>query len=158
MGIVSTVGLGTGTASAASSCAINSERSLCLAVDAVGGRNYLVHVGVNVHMPVEEAQEYVDDPGAPFFVTIVADDGIVSCPIFCGTVIPTLFQVPMTDLSASSDGGLSGSFDVIVPGSALNEDPPGQEDEIRAFVEVWDRDTNRLVKRYLSNQLSGNWS
>ena len=157
VGAVSAVGLGTGTASAASSCTINSERGVCLAVDGVGGGNFRVHVGVDVHMSLAEAQEYIDDPGDPFVVKIVADDGIDSCPILCGTVIPTLFFVPMTGLSASAERGLSGSFDITVPGSALNDDPAGEEDEIRAFVELWDRDTNRLTKRYMSNQISGNW-
>jgi hypothetical protein len=158
LGTVSAVGLGSGTASAAHSCAINAERGLCLEVNAVGDGNYTVHVGVDVHMPIAEAQEYIDDPGDPFVVTIVADDGIDSCPIFCGTVVPNLFRVPVTHLSATSQRGLSGSFDITVPGSALNEDPAGQEDEIRAVVELWDRDTNRLIERYMSNQLSGNWA
>lgn len=157
VGVLGIVGSTAGPASAAQTCTGHSDSNLCLAIDGIGGGLFHVHVGIDVHMSLAEAQEYVDDPGDPFVVTIVADDGIVSCPIFCGTVIPVLFQVPLTALGASSEAGLSGDFDITVPGSALNEDPPGQEDEIRAFVELWDRDTNQMVRRYMSNQISGNW-
>jgi hypothetical protein len=158
VGVVGVVGLTAGPAAAAQTCTGRSDSNLCLAVDALGGGLFRVHVGIDVHMSFAQAQEYIDDPGDPFVVTIVGDDGIVSCPIFCGTVIPVLFQVPLTALGASDESGLSADFDVTVPGSALNEDPPGQEDEIRTFVELWDRDTNRLITRFMSNQLSGNWS
>src|SRR5882724_11275993 len=157
VGVLGVVGSTAGPASAAQTCTGASDSNLCLAVDGLGGGLFRVHVGIDVHMSLADAQEYIDDPGDPFVVTIVADDGIVSCPIFCGTVIPTLFQVPLTALGASSGSGLSGDFDIIVAGSSLDEDPPGQEDEIRAFVELWDRDTNRLIHRFMSNQLSGNW-
>src|SRR5690349_11481335 len=72
--LVATVGgvaLGTGIASAASSCTSNSERGLCLAVDRNANGTFTVHVGVDVHMSVADAQEYIDDPGDPFVVTIV---------------------------------------------------------------------------------------
>jgi hypothetical protein len=157
VGIGTAVGLVAGTASAAGTCTINRERSICLDVNGVGNGNFTVHVGVLVPMSAVDAQEYIDDPGNPIVVTIVADDGIVtSCPLVCGVVIPTLFQVPVTAMEAS-DEGLSAFFDVTVSGNALNEDPPGQEDEIRAIVELWDRDTNTKVNSWLSNQLSGNW-
>jgi len=136
---------------------------------AVGGE----HAGDDLGAVVEAAVAYhvpqraggaglrvpgaVDQAGDPFVVRIVADDGIDSCPIFCGTVIPTLLTLPMTGLGASSESGLSGDFEATVPGSWLNEDPPGQEDEIRAFVELWDRDTNIRTATFMSNQLSGNW-
>jgi len=160
--VVGGIALGTGIASATSNCISNSERGLCLAVDAVGVNanvTYKVHVGVDFHMSLAQAQEYMSNPGHPASATIVADDGIDAFCIICiDDFAQPLFEVPITFVSASSERGLSGGFDITVPGSALNEDPPGQEDEIRSFVELWDRDTNRLIKRYMSNQLSGNWS
>ena len=156
-GVLGVVGSMAGPASAAQTCTGASDSNLCLSVDGVGGGRFRVHVGIDVPMSLAEAQEYIDDPGDPFVVTIVADDGIgSSCPLFCGTVIPVLFRVPLTGLGASGSG-LGGDFDITVPGTALNEDPPGQEDEIRAFAELWDRDTNTLVRRFVSNQISGNW-
>lgn len=158
VGVTSAIALTAGTASAAHTCSNNSERHICLAVDGVGGGNFAVHVDIDLLMSAADAQEFIDDPGDPFVVTIVADDGIdTSCPIVCGTVVPTLFHMPMSLLTASNEHGLSGNFDLTVPGSWLNEDPPGQEDEIRAYIQVWDRDTNRMIHSYYSNQLSGNW-
>ena len=157
VGVLGVVGSTAGPASAAQTCNSTGGSVVCLAVDGVGGGQFKVHVGIEVQMSRAEAQEYIDDPGDPFVVTIVADDGIVSCPVFCGTVVPVLFRVPLTQLGAG-DSSLGADFDITVPASALNEDPPGQEDEIRAFVELWDRDTNTLVRRFMSNQISGNWS
>jgi hypothetical protein len=157
VGVLGIVGSTAGPAAAEQTCTGHSDSNLCLAVDGLGGGLFRVHVGIDVHMSFADAQEYVDDPGDPFVVTVVQDDGIGGCPIFCGTVIQVLFQVPLTALGASSQSGLGGDFDITVPASALDDDPPGEEDEIRAFVELWDRDTNRMIKRYMSNQLSGNW-
>jgi len=161
---VATVGgvaVGTGIASAGtSSCTSNGERGLCLAIDGVGGGRFSVHVGVDVHMSVADAQEYIDDPGDPFDVIIVGDDGSGSDPhrVTPGDpFLPILFRIPMTYASAGSPRGLSASFDAIVPGRALDEDPAGQEDEIRAYLQLWDRDTNRITNVFLTNQLSGRW-
>jgi hypothetical protein len=63
--------------------------------------------------------------------------------------------MPLTDVGASSESGLSADFDLVVPGSWLNED--NGTDEVRAFVSLIDTDTNTIRNTFLSNQIVGNW-
>lgn len=149
LAVVGGVGLTAVPASAAQTCTGRSDSNLCLAIDGLGNGVFRVHVGIDVHMSLAEAQEYIDDAGVPFRVTIFGDDG--------GGTDQALFDLPLTSLGASSGFGLSGDFDLNVTGNTLNEDPPGQEDEIRARVQLIDTDTNRVTATFVSNQLSGNW-
>lgn len=137
------VGLMTGPASAAQTCTGRPDSNLCLAINGVGNGNFAVHVGIDVHMSRDEAQEYIDDPGDPFTVWIRGDDG------------EFLFTLPTTALGASEESGLSGDFDRIVPGTALNED--SGQDEIVAFVILTDTDTNTVTRTFTSNPIIGNW-
>ena len=148
LAFVGVVGLTAAPAYAAQTCRSTGNSVLCLAINGVGNGMFRVHVGIDVHMSVADAQEYIDDTGEPLRVLILGDDS--------GTD-QALFTVPRTNLVASSGFGLSGDFDRTVPGSMLNEDPPGQEDEIRARVQLVDTDTNRVTATYVSNQISGNW-
>jgi hypothetical protein len=149
LAVVGIVGLTAMPASAAVKCGGTGNSDLCLQIDRLTNGAFRVHVGIDVHMSLADAQEYVDDVGVPFRVTIFGDDG--------GGTDQPLFDVPLTDLGASSGFGLSADFDISVPSSFLNEDPPGQEDEIRARVQLIDTDTNRITATYVSGQISGNW-
>jgi len=146
--VVGAVGLMAGPASAAQTCTGAADSNLCLAINGLGGNTFAVHVGIDVHMSLEKAQEYIDDPGDPFIVWIRGDDS--------GSLAEFLFTVPRTALGASAESGLSGDFDITVPGSLLNEDT-GQ-DEIRAQVFLIDTDTTHTDATFVSNRIVGNWS
>jgi hypothetical protein len=145
--VVGAVSLTAGPASAAQTCTGHADSNLCLAVNGVGNGTFAVHVGIDVHMSLEEAQEYIDDPGDPFVVWIRGDDS--------GSLAEFLFTVPRTDLGASAESGLSGDFDIVVPGSWLNED--NGTDEVRAQVFLIDTDTNTTTATFVSNRIVGNW-
>jgi hypothetical protein len=142
------VGLTAGPASAAAPpCATPPGSVLCWSINGVGNGNFAVHVGIDVHMSLEDAQEYIDDQGDPFLVSIRGDDS--------GTLAEFLFSVPVTALGASVESGLSGDFDIVVPGSWLNED--NGQDEVRAQVVLIDTDTNTVTDTFVSNRIVGNW-
>jgi hypothetical protein len=147
MAVFGAVGLSAGPASAAQTCTGAADSNLCFAINGVGSGNFAVHVGIDVHMSLEDAQEYIDDPGNPFVVWIRGDDS--------GSLNEFLFTVPITDLGASSGFGLSADFDIVVPGSWLNED--NGQDEVRAQVFLIDTDTNTTTATFVSNRIVGNW-
>jgi hypothetical protein len=149
LAVIGVVGLTAVPAAAAQRCGPKGNSTICLAIDSNGDGTFRVSVGIDVHMSLAQAQEYVDDPWDPFRVTIFGDDG--------GGTDQERFDVPLRNLGVSSEFGLSGDFNRDVPGSWLNEDPPGQEDEIVARVQLIDTDTNRIDATYVSFQLSGNW-
>ena len=126
------------------------DSNLCLSIDRRTDGRYNVHVGIDVHMPLDRAQEYVDDAFDPFTVSIRGDDS--------GTLKEVLFGVPLTvpSLVATSENGLSADFDTIVTGSRLDEDH-GDVDEIKARVILTDTDTNHIDGEFVSNRIVGNW-
>jgi hypothetical protein len=136
-----------GPASAVQTCTGRPEANLCLAINGRSDGLFAVHVGIDVHMSLEEAQEYVDDAGNPLSASIRGDDS--------GSVSQFLFSVPLTALGASAESGLSADFDLVVPGSWLNED--SGTDEIRAVVTLVDTDTNTVTGTFVSNVIVGNW-
>jgi hypothetical protein len=144
-------GIGTLTAapaSAAQTCTGRTDSNLCLSIDRRTDGRFNVHVGIDVHMPLDQAQEYVGDAGDPFIVRIRGEDS--------GRPAEFLFVVPITGLGASSESGLSADFDTIVSGSALDEDQ-GATDEIIAQVTLVDTDTNSVAGIFNSNRIVGNW-
>ncbi|MEN3359715.1 MAG: hypothetical protein V7637_3697 [Mycobacteriales bacterium] len=145
--VLGAVGLTAGPASAARNCTGPANSSLCLTINGVGNGNFDVLVGIDVHMSLEEAQEYMGDPGDPFVVWIRGDDS--------GSLAEFLFTVPLINLGASAEFGLSGDFDIVVPGSWLNED--NGQDEIRAQVFLIDTDTNTTTGTFVSGPIVGNW-
>ncbi|WP_037320080.1 hypothetical protein [Amycolatopsis orientalis] len=141
------VGLAAGPASAAQTCTGAADSNLCLAINRLDNGLFAVHVGIDVHMSLDRAQEYIDDPGDPLRVTIRGDDS--------GKLAEFLFTVPLTALGASAGFGLSGDFDTVVTGNALNED--SGQDEVRAVVTLIDTDTNTVDATFVSNRITGNW-
>ena len=143
-----------GPASAAQTCRSGTQSGfdsvLCLSIDGRTDGRYNVHVGIDVHMPLARAQEYVDDPFDPFTVWIRGDDS--------GTLKEVLVNVPLTvpSLVATSESGLSADFDKVVTGSQLDEDH-GDTDEIKARVVLTDTDTNHQDGEFVSNRIVGNW-
>jgi hypothetical protein len=76
-------------ASAAQTCTGKTDSNLCFSINQRADGLFDVHVGIDVHMPLDEAQEYVDDVGEPpFTVWIRGDDGKPD---------RNLFSVPLTD-------------------------------------------------------------
>jgi hypothetical protein len=145
--VISSVALTAVPASAAQTCTGRTDSNLCLFIDRRTDGNFTVHVGIDVHMPLDRAQEYVDDAGVPFTVWMRGDDGSLN---------EFLFRVPITALAASAESGLSADFETVVRGSALDEDR-NSTDEVRAQVTLIDTDTNTVDAVYTSNRIVGNW-
>lgn len=133
-------------ASAAQTCTGETASNVCLSINQLNDGTYAVHVGIDVHMSLAAAQEYIDDQGDPFQVVVKGDDKFDD----------TLFSVPRTALSASSGSGLSGDFDVIVFGFQLDEDHDwwDNHDEVYAWITLTDTDTGNSVD-FGSNQITG---
>jgi hypothetical protein len=139
------VGLMAAPASAAQTCT-GGTNNLCLSINRLADGRYLVHVGIDVRMSLDAAQEYIDDVGDPFTVTIHGDDD--------GDLGDSRFTLTQTGLSASADFGLSGDFEKIVPGFFLDED--NGTDEVRALVKLTDTDVDRSIF-FRSNLIVGNF-
>jgi hypothetical protein len=148
IGVTGALGLAAVPASAAMTCngTVGSPSNLCLWIDGVGSGLYKIHVGIDVFMSFDRAQEYIDDPGNPFRVTICGDDG--------GGCDQPLFDLPLVALANGGDR-LAGDFERIVSGLSLNED--SGQDEIRARVQLIDTDTNVIDATFVSNRITGNW-
>jgi hypothetical protein len=136
-----------GPAAAVQTCTGRPEANLCFAIEGRPDGRFDVHVGIDVHMPLAEAQEYVDDAGNPLSASIRGDDS--------GNLSQFLFNVPLSVLGASAESGLSADFNITVPGSFLNED--NGTDEVRAVVTLVDTDTNTVRGTFVSNVIIGNW-
>ncbi|KJK47137.1 hypothetical protein UK23_21385 [Lentzea aerocolonigenes] len=147
--VLGSIGAATVPASAAQTCTGATDANLCLAIDRLPNGLFAVHVGIDVHMSFEDAQEYIDDPGDPFILRIRGDDS--------GKLAEFLFSAPITSLGASPEFGLSANFDTVVSSAQLDEDRNDQ-DEIRAEVLLFDSDTNTVTGRFVSNRITGNWS
>jgi hypothetical protein len=150
--ILGTVALTAAPASATQTCTGKPDSNLCFSINQRADGNFDVHVGIDVHMPLDEAQEYVNNVGEPpFTVWIHAYDGKPG---------RKLFSVPMTEgtLDATPDFGLSAEFDRIVDGRDLDANPRGT-DVVLADVTLTDTDTNTKDPRgpFISNRLTGNW-
>ncbi|MEV0387595.1 hypothetical protein [Nonomuraea sp. NPDC050643] len=101
--------------------------NVCMWIDALGDDIYRVHVGIDVHMSVQDAQAIIDGSGGnPFVTKIFGAD-----PFFDNAE----FNLGLVVIGASQEAGLSADFERIVPKSWLNEDPgPGDRDELFARV------------------------
>jgi hypothetical protein len=150
--VLGAVGLTAGPASAAQNCKTVNNAFVCLAINRLDNGLFAVLVGIEVHMSVAEAQEYVDDPDDPFTVEIRGDDGNENSP----QLAEHLFTLPITGLGASDEFGLSADFErQDVQANWLNED--NGQDEIRALVTLIDTDTNTVTATYISGRIVGNW-
>lgn len=145
--VFGTIGLTAGPASAAKTCTGAREANLCLEINGLGNGLFEVKVDIDVYMSLEEAQEYIDDPGNPLTAVIRGDDS--------GELAEFLFTVPLIGLGADAQFGLGGSFKTVVPARFLNED--SGQDEIRAVVTLTDTDTNSVTGVFVSNRITGNW-
>ncbi|MBB3083100.1 hypothetical protein [Geodermatophilus sabuli] len=151
--VLGAVALTAAPASAAQTCKPVTGSNLCLSINQRADGNFDVHVGIDVHMPLDKAQEYVDDEGDPFTVWIRGEDGKHD---------ENLFSVPMTPgtLVATPESGLSADFDTVVAGRDLDEDRGGR-DEIFAQVQLIDTDNGEEDKGegspFISHQIFGNW-
>jgi hypothetical protein len=138
-----------GPASAAMRCDYQEGLyNVCLTVNGVGNGMYNVHVGIDVHMSLADAQEYVDDEGDPLLAMVRGDDG--------GRLAEILSYPTLRGLGASGESGLSADFDATIPGSVLDEDH-GDGDEIHAQVRLTDTDTNVVTGEWVTGVMVGNW-
>jgi hypothetical protein len=150
--VLGAIALTAAPASAAQTCTGKPDSNLCFSINQRADGNFDVHVGIDVHMDLGDAQEYVDDVGEPAFTVWIRG--------YDGKPDRNLFSVPMTDgtLVATPESGLSAEFDRVVEGRDLDEDL-GSTDEVLAYVTLTDTDTDVKHPRspFISNRLTGNW-
>jgi hypothetical protein len=150
--VLGAVALTAAPASATQTCTGKPDSNLCFSINQRADGNFDVHVGIDVHMPLDKAQEYVGNVGEPPFTVWIRG--------YDGKPDRNLFSVPMTagTLVATPDFGLSAEFDRVVDGRDLDEDP-GSTDEVLAYVTLTDTDTNEddPTSPFISNRLTGNW-
>jgi hypothetical protein len=91
------------------------ESNVCLAFWRIDASHYQVHLGIDFHIGRQRAQQIIDQPGDPFVARIF---GIARQPI--GN--QALFTVPMTEVLATEDFGLSAGFDYVATTDQLNHD------------------------------------
>ena len=142
LAIVAGLGVATaGTAAAANvgewACNYDSSRNTCLYIANLGDHRYAVHVGIDVHMSQQDAQNIVDSGFVPW-ADLWGDDGSAGVGSH-----GYLTSIPITGIWANS-GGLSAEFDIQVGQELLNEDKNKNDaDEIVAFVHRYDPSANR---------------
>jgi hypothetical protein len=117
-------------ASADMRCTGRPDSNVCLDIYPIADQHYHIHLGIDVHMNEQTAQAYIAQ-GNPFRVTIMAPDHFWT---------DELFDLPLTDLGASAESGLSADFDFEVPRGWLDEDDNifDNDDEIYARVALYD--------------------
>jgi hypothetical protein len=131
-----------GTATAANvgewACNYNAQSNTCLFIANLGDHRYSVHVGIDVHMSQQDAQNIINGGSRPT-ATLYGDDGHRITDQF-------LTNIPLTALSASSTSGLSAEFDIVVDQSLLNEDSGANDvDEIIAQVALFIPATQSVI-------------
>jgi hypothetical protein len=101
---------------------------VCFSISQVGlaGPNFTVHVGIDVTMSRQDAQNIIDAPGQEFSATLYGED-----PVFDDT----LKAIRVTS-SWAWDGGLSAEFDTPASAELLDEDSSDPTDEIFARVRL----------------------
>ncbi len=119
---------GATSASAKESCTgVEGSHSICLSIEPIGNNDYAVHIGIDVYMSRQDAQDILEPPGDEVWAKLYGDDSWYD---------NFLKYVPLS-WSAASDGGLSAEFDGVVDGCVLDEDYGGR-DEVYGRVFLYD--------------------
>ena len=142
--------LAAGPASAEQRCTGGSDANLCLTIEGRSDGLFNVDVGIDIHIPLDAAQEYIDDPGDPVAAVIWGDEGNETHFV----ADERLGATALVDLGATAEFGLSADFHTVMSGFQLNED--NGQDEIRAVVTLTDTDTNTSID-FVSRRIVGNW-
>jgi hypothetical protein len=135
-GFVGAVVMMASPASAEMRCTGRPESNVCLSIEPTpDGRDYYVHVGIDIHMSLAEAQRYVGQ-GSPLTAKIMGSDTFSD---------DFRFFMRVTDLGASADSGLSADFDYVASQSQMNEDDSifDDVDEIYATIDLYDAQSGR---------------
>jgi len=100
---------------------------VCFTIGQEGaGQFFDVHIGIDVTMSRQDAQNIIDAPGQEFSATLYGED-----PLFDDT----LKTIRLTS-SWAWEGGLSAEFDSVVTAELLDEDSTDPTDEIFARVNL----------------------
>ncbi|MGR6924009.1 hypothetical protein ACU635_57930 [[Actinomadura] parvosata] len=113
-------------AHATQACTGQTTSNVCLTIDDAGGGLFRVTIGIDWRIGQVPAQQIIDAPGDPFTAAVFADDSS-----------GWLFSVPITNVGASADAGLSAEGSVLMPRIWLDEDF-NDVDEVLARVKVND--------------------
>jgi hypothetical protein len=121
-----------GTATAANvgewACNYDAHSNTCLYITNLGDHRYAVHVGIDVYMSQQDAQNIINSGFRPW-ADLWGDDGAVGRSGYL-TDIPLTYPYPV-----ASSTGLSAEFDIEVAQKLLNEDDG--VDEIVALVHLY---------------------
>jgi hypothetical protein len=111
---------------------------ICFSITQIGvSSGFNVHVGIDVSMSQQDAQNIIDAPGEAFSATLRGEDTFFD---------DTLKHIPVT-WSSAWEGGLSAEFDTFASAETLDEDSDGT-DEIFAHVtlHISSTDQNRYFR------------
>jgi hypothetical protein len=144
------LGLLASPASAASvhKCSLSSTVDTCIEITRQSSGDYLVHVGIEVHIGFQEGQTIIDQPGEPFTLSMWGADPLSDDELAFG-----LFQ---TDIGADEPNGLGASFDGLASHDQLNEDDSffDDTDEIFAHIDLRDQRTS-VIRHFQTPEVSG---
>jgi len=133
---IGALGLLADPASAEMKCTGRTDANVCLTITSNNNQStYFIHIGIDVHMSLSEAQAYVRQ-GRPFTVRMMGSD------TFSDDV---LFEVPMSAIGASAESGLGADFDVAVGQFAMDEDDSFFDDidEVYANIDLFNSRNGR---------------
>jgi hypothetical protein len=128
-GTIGAIAMTAGPAAADQQCTGGRAANVCIDIVPVfNGQDYRIHIGIDAHMSLQQAEAYVAQ-GRPFTVTMMGSDPVDD---------DTLFTVPMTAIGASAESGLGADFDVTVATFSLDEDDSifDDVDEVYARIEL----------------------
>jgi hypothetical protein len=116
-------------ASAEQRCTGATASNVCLNIDPTSqtDQDYMVHIGIDIHMSQAQAQAILDGPGDPFSARMMGSDPLSD---------DDLFNVHLTGESASAEAGLSANFDMVASRSQLDEDDSFFDDVDEVFGRV----------------------
>jgi hypothetical protein len=113
-------------ASAEQKCTGRPDSNVCLSIDNFNG-GYLIHVGIDVHMSLQDAQAILDAPGEPFSARMMGSDPLSD---------DELFPIVLMGTGASAETGLGADFQIVAARSQLNEDDSFFDDVDEVFARI----------------------
>jgi hypothetical protein len=126
-------------------CKSEADRyNICFSITRIGvGSSFAVHVGIDVHMSQQDAENIINAPGQEFSAKIWADD-----PIWDNA----LKNIPVTWVAAGPEG-LGAEFDTVMTSHELDEDSDGG-DELYSVVKLYIPSTGD-TRSFTSHNVNG---
>lgn len=117
--------------------------TICFSItDITNGPHFTVHIGIDVAMSQQAAQDIINAPGEEFSAKLYGDD-----PLFDNAV-----KSIWVTSSWAWEGGLSAEFDVGILAEQLDEDSDGGTDELYGLVKLYVPDSG-VTRTFQTNNI-----